>query len=94
MVLGPSGGWSNWPLTGPPVKGGTGHLPSGLGVGKRWVFPPSLFWKERERRKHGVRRVGMAWYSWKPSLMAWSTESAPQEIMGDVIGYGALLLLR
>lgn len=51
MVLGPSGGWSNWPLTGPPVKGGTGHLPSGLGVGKRWVFSPLSFLEgEREKK--------------------------------------------
>lgn len=38
MVLGPSGGWSTWPLTGPLIKGGVGHLPSGLGVGKLWGF--------------------------------------------------------
>lgn len=50
MVLGLSGAWTISELTG--------HLPSGLGVDKRWDFSLSLFQKERGRKKWE-----MAWNS-------------------------------
>lgn len=63
MVLGPSRGWMISELIG--------HLPSGLGWVNYGVFFLFLFLfqKERGRRKYRVKRVRMAWHSWKPSLM-------------------------